>query len=83
MGLYVFFDNLQVLRMVAEQCESAHLHRHVAKRYAYASQAPCATLTKNLLNFLHVVRIQFLERYSNKSYNIDKPFHFGRDEKGF
>jgi len=39
MGLYVFYDNLQGLRMVAEQPESARLHRHVAKRYADASQA--------------------------------------------
>ena len=46
MVLYVFYDNLQGLRMVAEQCESARLHRHVAKRYAYASQALVQHLQK-------------------------------------
>lgn len=58
MGLYVFYDNLQVLRVVAEQCESARLHRHVAKRYAYASHAILIT-SSTLMDRLQSIFVTF------------------------
>jgi len=71
MGLYVFFDNLQVLRMVAEQCESARLHRHVAKRYAYASQA-CIFEIPTLISLVQHLQKTIKIFYMNFGFNFLK-----------
>jgi len=57
--------------MVAEQCESARLHRHVAKRYAYASQPLVQHLQKIVGEFLHVAGTEFVERYYITEYNME------------
>lgn len=59
--------------MVAKQCESARLHRHVAKQYAYDSQPDsyCATLTKIVGKFLYEAGSEFVERYYITEYNME------------
>ena len=57
--------------MVAEQCESARLHRHVAKRYAYALQPLVQHLQKIVGKFLHEEGSEFVERYYITEYNME------------